>query len=133
MTAESFLAFYPQFSVFSAGVVLPEYIRQANVRFGDFGTDAEEARRLYVAHRLTLYAASSLPEGENADMESIAAAARGALQDISSRKVGEVSITYSTAYFAASAAAGFRDLPATVYGLQLQSLLKLYGFSKYYP
>ena len=57
-----FLAFYPQFSSFSQGVVLPEYLRQANARFSDFGSDADEARRLYTAHKLTLYSASCLPE-----------------------------------------------------------------------
>ena len=62
LSAETFLAFYPQFSSFSQGVVLTEYLRQANARFGDFGEDAEEARRLYVAHKLTLYSASALPE-----------------------------------------------------------------------
>ena len=63
LTPSAFLAFYPQFSSFSQGVVLPEYLRQANARFSDFGEDAEEARRLYTAHKLTLYAASSPPEG----------------------------------------------------------------------
>ncbi len=58
LTSEAFLAFYPQFSIFAEGVVLPEYLRQANARFSDFGPDTEEARRLYTAHKLTLYAAS---------------------------------------------------------------------------
>ena len=63
LTTESFLAFYPRFSFFSRGVVLPEYIRQANARFGDFGEDTEEARRLFTAHQLTLYAAG-MPSGD---------------------------------------------------------------------
>ena len=46
LTPTAFLAFYPQFSSFSQGVVLPEYLRQANARCSDFGEDAEEARRL---------------------------------------------------------------------------------------
>ena len=63
ITQSSFLAFYPQFSSFTPGVVLTEYLSQANARFSDFDSDADEARRLYVAHKLTLYAASCLPEG----------------------------------------------------------------------
>ena len=51
LTPEAFLAFYPQFSSFAQGVVLPEYLRQANARFSDFGSDADEARRLYTAHK----------------------------------------------------------------------------------
>ena len=54
LTSEAFLAFYPQFSTFAEGLVLPEYLRQANSRFSDFGPDTEEARRLYTAHKLTL-------------------------------------------------------------------------------
>ena len=61
ITAVSFLSFYPQFSCFANGAVLPEYLRQANARFGDFGEDADEARRLYAAHKLTLYSASTPP------------------------------------------------------------------------
>ena len=63
LTPEAFLTFYPQFSTFAEGLVLPEYLRQANARFSDFGEDAEEARRLFTAHKLTLYSASCLPEG----------------------------------------------------------------------
>jgi hypothetical protein len=46
LTSEAFLAFYPQFSTFAEVVVLPEYLRQANARFSNFGPDTEEARRL---------------------------------------------------------------------------------------
>ena len=64
MTREEFLAFYPQFDGVAPGIVLDEYLRQANARFGDFGEDADEARRLYTAHKLTLWAVTALPVGE---------------------------------------------------------------------
>ena len=132
MTESSFLAFYPQFSCFAQGVVLPEFLRQANARFQDFGEDAEEARRLYTAHRLTLYAAAMPQETREASMESLAYAAKSALQEVASEKVGEVSVTYSSTG-TQSAKAGFKDLDLTPYGLQLLSLLKQYGFAKYFP
>ena len=135
LTAEAFLAFYPQFSSFSQGVVLPEYLRQANARFSDFGEDAEEARRLFVAHKLTLYSASCLAEGITTPTKAqIASAGRGAMQEVASRKVGEVQISYSTATSTSSGSyTGLNDLNQTVYGLQLLSLLRLYGFARYIP
>ena len=126
-----FLAFYPQFSSFAQGVVLPEYLRQANARFSDFGEDAEEARRLYVAHKLTLYSASTPPEGVQPTPAVLATAGRGAMQEIASKKVGEVSVSYSTSSVSSSAYTGLNDLKETTYGLQLLSLLRLYGFAKY--
>ncbi len=134
LTPSDFLAFYPQFSSFSQGVVLPEYLRQANARFSDFGADAEEARRLYVAHKLTLYAASSPPEGVTPTGAVIASSGRGAMQEVASKKVGEVSVSYSTSSsVASSVSTGFADLKETVYGLQLLSLLGLYGYARYVP
>ena len=133
-TPEAFLVFYPQFSAFSQGVVLPEYLRQANARFSDFGEDAEEARRLYVAHKLTLYAASTPPEGVQPTPAVLAIAGRGAMQEVASKKVGDVSVSYSTSSsVSASVSTGLNDLKETTYGLQLLSLLRLYGFAKYIP
>ena len=64
MTQSDFTSFYPQFAGFTPAVVLTEYIRQANARFSSFTEeDAEEARRLYAAHKLTLYARVALPDG----------------------------------------------------------------------
>ena len=64
MTQAEFTAFYPQFAGFTPAVVLAEYIRQANRRFSAFSEeDAEEARRLYTAHKLTMYARVA-PSGE---------------------------------------------------------------------
>ena len=62
MTLAEFTAFYPQFAGFTPAVVLEEYIRQANSRFSAFSAeDAEEARRLYTAHKLTMYARGEPP------------------------------------------------------------------------
>ena len=134
MTPEDFLAFYPWFSPFSRGVVLPEYIRQANARFSDFGEDAEEARRLYAAHKLTLYAASLPPEGTPPTSAVIASYGRGVMQEVASKKVGALSVSYSTSSsVSASVSSGLTDLKETVYGLQLLSLLRLYGYSRYVP
>ena len=134
ITEADYLAFYPQFSSFSQGVVLTEYLRQANARFGDFGADAEEARRLFAAHKLTLFAASALPSGVTPTPAVIATAGRGAMQEVASKKVGDVSISYDTSSsVSGSVSTGFGDLKETVYGLQLLSLLRLYGFAKYFP
>ena len=133
LTPSAFLAFYPQFSSFSQGVVLTEYLRQANARFSDFGEDTEEARRLYTAHKLTLYSASCLPEGVTTPTKSqIASAGKGSMQEIASKKVGDVSISYATSTSTSSTnSTGLNDLNQTVYGLQLLSLLRLYGFARY--
>ncbi|MBQ6400521.1 MAG: DUF4054 domain-containing protein, partial [Clostridia bacterium] len=56
MSAAEFLAIYPQFTSVIPEAVLSAYVDSANLRFTDFGTDAPEARRLYTAHKLTLYA-----------------------------------------------------------------------------
>ena len=134
LSQSDFLAFYPQFSSFSQGVVLTEYLRQANARFSDFGEDAEEARRLFVAHKLTLYSASTLPEGVTPTPAVIATAGRGAMQEVASKKAGEVSVSYDTSSSAAgSVQTGLADLPRTVYGLQLLSLIRMYGFAQYIP
>ena len=53
MTADAFLAFYPQFDHVFPEIVVSSYVEEANLRFEDFGADAEAARRLYIAHRLT--------------------------------------------------------------------------------
>ena len=83
LTPSAFLAFYPQFSSFSQGVVLSEYLRQANARFSDFEEDTDEARRLYVAHKLTLYSASCRPEGVSEPTKAhIAAAGKGSMHEI---------------------------------------------------
>ena len=137
MTQQDFLAFYPQFTGFTPAVVLREYISQANGRFSDFDeSDMEEARRLYVAHKLTLYSftvpsASGTPS--SADIAAAGKAVAGR-QQVSSKKVGEVSVSYTTgSYLSSSAESSLADLTETAYGLQLLSLLRLYSRPVYVP
>ena len=135
MQLSDFVAFYPQFAGFTPAVVLTEYIRQANSRFSSFSEeDAEEARRLYAAHKLTLYARTALPDGATPSKAAIATAGQ-AQQKIASKKVGEVAVTYSsgTSSSSVSAQTDLADLPETSFGLQLLSLIKLYSRSVYVP
>lgn len=138
MTQQDFLAFYPQFDGFQPQVVLTEAVRQANARFSDWEEpDAEEARRLYAAHRLTLYA-MTVPEASSGSSApsavSIAAAGRAAFRAVSSKKVGEVSVSYSTESMLSSATSSdCGDLAETAYGRQLLSLLMMYSRSRYIP
>ena len=133
LTENSFLAFYPQFRSFTPGVVLAEYLAQANARFSDFEEDTEDARRLYVAHRLTMYAAAAPPEGGTVTKQALAEAGRTCRQEANTKKVGEVAVTYGRSSTASSVSTGLSDLPETVFGLQLLSLLRLHGFRKYIP
>ena len=135
MTQAEFTAFYPQFAGFTPAVVLTEYIRQANIRFTDFDSeDAEEARRLYTAHKLTMYARVALPDGVTPTKAQIAAAGQ-AQQKIASKKVGEVAVTYSseTSSSSVSVQTDLADLTETDFGLQLLSLIKLYARPVYVP
>ena len=105
MTQSEFTAFYPQFAGFTPAIVLSTYIAQANARFETFSPeDAEEARRLYAAHRLTMYARVALPDGTTPSKAAIAAAGQ-AQQKIASKKVGEVSVTYATGASSSSVSA----------------------------
>ena len=135
MTQAEFTAFYPQFAGFTPAVVMTTYIAQANARFGTFSPeDAEEARRLYAAHRLTLYARMALPEGTTPSKAAIAAAGQ-AQQKIASKKVGEVSVSYTTGASTSSVSVDtdLSDLTETSFGLQLLSLLRLYSVTRYVP
>ncbi len=133
MTQAEFTAFYPQFAGFTPAFVLSVYITQANDRFTFFSdADAEEARRLYVAHKLTLYARMALPDEITPTKAQLAAA--GQVQRVASKKVGEVSVTYATgASSTASVSTDLADLTETDFGLQLLGLIKLYGRSVYIP
>ena len=135
MTQAEFTAFYPQFAGFTPAVVMTTYIGQANARFESFSPeDAEEARRLYTAHRLTLYARVALPDGATPGKAAIAAAGQSQ-QKIASKKVGEVSVTYATGASSSSVSASsdLADLTETSFGLQLLSLIRLYSRSVYIP
>ena len=134
MTLAEFTAFYPQFAGFKPAVVPNTYVAQANERFSAFTpADAEEARRLYVAHRLTLWTRTALPEGAQPSRAAIAAAGQ-AQQKISSKKVGEVAVTYSSgASSSVSVSTDLADLTETTFGLQLLSLIRLYSMPVYVP
>ena len=135
MTAAEFTAFYPQFAGFTPAVVLTAYIRQANARFSDFvPADAEEARRLYTAHKLTMYARTALPEDAVSSKSAIAAAGE-ARQKITGKKIGEVSVTYSSGASSSSLSVrtGLADLTETDFGLQLLSLIRMYARPVYVP
>lgn len=95
----------------------------------------DEARRLYVAHKLTLYAAVCLLEGVTAPTRAqLAASGSSTRQDVSSKKVGEVSVSYSDRESAAAnVSTGLSDLKETLFGLQLLSLIRMHGFAKYIP
>ena len=136
MTAAELIAFYPQFQGFSPAVVLADAVEQANARFGDFSpTDTARARRLYAAHLLTLYAFTALPAEGTPTMERIAAAGKASTgRHVSGRKVGEVSVTYSSSSsLSSSASSDLADLTETAFGLQLLTLLRLYARSVYIP
>ena len=135
MTTADFTAFYPQFAGFTPAVVMTSYIRQANARFSSFGEeDAEEARRLYAAHKLTMYARAALPDGTAPSKSAIAQAGQ-AQQKIASKKVGEVAVTYSsgTSSSSVSVSTDLADLTETDFGMQLLGLIKMYARSVYVP
>ena len=94
MTRAEFIAFYPQFAGFEPAIVLNEYIAMANRRFSDFGDDTGEARRLYTAHRLTMYAKTVPSESSSSPFSPTVIASSGSAQlKLSSKKVGEVSVS----------------------------------------
>ena len=131
MTEASFLSWYPQFESFSPAFVLRETVSRANGMFaGMEPEDAEEARRLYTAHRLTLYTLAQPESG--AGPQAAAAAGKTALQRVASRKVGEVSVTYAENASAGQAGC-FVDLAETVWGIQLLGLMRLYSGTRYIP
>ena len=134
MTESEFISYYPQFAGFTPAFVLSSCIVQANARFSAFtAEDAEEARRLYAAHKLTLYARTALPDSIAATKAQIAAAGQPP-QRITGKKAGEVSVTYAAgASPASSASTALADLPETTFGLQLLSLIRLYSRSVYIP
>ena len=123
MTSEHFLAFYPQFSGVSP-YVLNEFVEDANLRFEDCLDAAEKARRLYIAHELTLYAQSFLDSNGEAppSMKQLAYAGLGA-QSLS-KSVGGVSVSKSEGS-AVSSISGYGNLKMTAFGLELIGLLKI--------
>ena len=134
MTESEFKSYYPQFAGFKPAFVLSSCIAQANARFSAFAAeDAEEARRLYAAHKLTLYARTALPDEIVATKEQIAMAGQPP-QRITGKKAGEVSVTYAAgASSAFSLSAETADLAETDFGLQLLALVSRYRRPVYVP
>ena len=134
MTDSEFISYYPQFAGFTPAFVLSSCIAQANARFSAFtAEDAEEARRLYAAHKLTLYARTSLPDNVPPDRARIAEAGQ-AKQRVAGKKAGEVSVTYAAgASSAFSLSAETADLAETDFGLQLLALVSRYRRPVYVP
>ena len=133
MTSSEFLAFYPQFSIIPEPV-LTAYVNSANLRFGDFEEDAEEARRLFTAHKLTLFArAMPSSSGAQGGVSSFSALAlSGDSARITSKKVDDVALTCS-AGSSASSASRLADLQETIYGQQLLTLLRIHSWPIYVP
>lgn len=124
MTSENFLAFYPQFGAIPT-VVLNEYVDQSNLRFDEFLESTEEARRLYVAHKLTLYAQTYAPAQSGTPSAQGMSALRGAgvAAQALSKSVGGVSVSKSEGSALASIV-GYGEWKQTEYGLQLITLAK---------
>lgn len=136
MTTADFLAFYPQFDGVFPGIVLDSYVSLANARFDEYGEDTEEARRLYTAHKLTLYAKTVPSHGEDvsagSSYSSLASAGDGAR--VTSKRVENVAVTYSSGGGSSSAAgSGLEDLTETEYGVQLLGLIRRFSYSRYVP
>ena len=136
MTIAEFLAFYPQFEGAFPEVVTETYVGMANDRFDEFGADMEEARRLYVAHKLTMYArtvpAGSGEGGGSVSLSSLASAGDGAV--ITSKRVENVAVTYSSGASGSSGASSWlAELNETEFGKQLLALVRLHSFPKYVP
>ena len=132
MTDSAFLGFYPQFAAVPA-VVRTAYMELANARFADFEEDAEEARRLYVAHRLTLYAKTWVEAADGGTVSVAQLSSQGESYRVASRRVENVSVTYAATGESSAGSSALEDLNDTVYGKQLASLLKIHRCPAYVP
>ena len=131
MTVDAFLAFYPQFDRVFPEIVVSSYVEEANLRFRDFGEDAEAARRLYIAHRLTLYAKTMPATMETGVVSYSSLASAGDGSKITSKKVDGVAVTYSDGKTASSSESEMTDFTETIYGMQLLSLIRMYSYPRY--
>ena len=132
MTVTDFMIFYPQFVGVFPEIVVSSYVEEANLRFGDFGADAEAARRLYIAHRLTLYAKTMPAAMETGSASYSALASAGDGSKITSKKVDGVAVTYSDGS-SASESSELMDFTETIYGMQLLALIRMYSYTRYIP
>lgn len=135
MTKEIFLAFYPQFSSIPS-VVIDEYTNQSNARFEDFLDSAEEARRLYIAHKLTLWAQTFVPAPSGTENPAVVMSrlsGAGVSAQALSKSVGGVSVSKSEGS-ATSGLSGWAEWKQTEFGLQLIGLAKIaYAGGRYIP
>ena len=134
MTSVAFLAFYPQFGAVPT-VVLDEYVEQSNLRFEEFLESTEEARRLYIAHKLTLYAQTFAPaqSGETTAAGMAKLSGAGVSAQALSKSVGGVSVSKSEGSALASIS-GYGEWKQTEFGLQLINLCKVASAGgKYVP
>ena len=135
MTVEQFVSFYPQFAGFP-DIVVTTFVDQANARFDEFADAAEEARRLYTAHKLTLYAQTYVPMSSGVeDMRVLMARISGAgvSAQALSKSVGGVSVSKSEGS-ATSGLSGYAEWKQTEFGLQLIGLAKIaYAGGRYIP
>lgn len=125
MTRSDFLTFYPQFSAFPAEVI-STFAADASLRFSDLEENSEEARRLYTAHKLVMYARTSAAPG--AAMETVASAGSSRVE--TGKHIGDISVTYAAGKEGSGSSS---DLGLTDYGLQLLTLLRFGNFSRYIP
>ena len=132
MTVTDFMIFYPQFVGVFPEIVVSSYVEEANLRFEDFGEDAEAARRLYIAHRLTLYAKTMPAAMETGAASYSALASAGDGSKITSKKVDGVAVTYSDGS-SASESSELMDFTETIYGMQLLALIRMYSYTRYIP
>ena len=134
MTSVAFLAFYPQFGAVPT-LVLDEYVEQSNLRFEEFLESTEEARRLYIAHKLTLYAQTFAPAQSGTPTATGMAKLSGAgvSAQALSKSVGGVSVSKSEGSALASIS-GYGEWKQTEFGLQLINLCKVASAGgKYVP
>ena len=117
-------------------VVIETYAEQSNVRFDEFADAAEEARRLYIAHKLTLYAQTYAPRpgsGENESTIMARISGAGVSAQALSKSVGGVSVSKSEGS-ATSGLSGYAEWKQTEFGLQLIGLAKTaYAGGRYIP
>ena len=130
MTKEQFLSVYPWFSSLP-DAILTDLVDRSNPRFADLEEDAEEARRLWIAHKLTLFARTALPTDASSfpSVREISSAADTFHE--TSKHVGDVSISLSDT--SAHLSSESTDLSLTLYGRQLLSLLLPSTYPRYVP
>lgn len=129
MTAETFLAFYPQFTS-APEAVLAEYLTQAQgICSEDRWCDmANEGIRLYTAHKLTLYLRTFVASGATNAQVAAAGEAKGMKTN---KSVGGVSIGMSESS-ATTGIEGYGDFKTTEYGIQFMTKARLVGLGGMY-